>query len=241
MNRLLTITFLLAFVGGYADATGLLVTQAFTGHITGNIVLTMIHLAQAHWGEAAATVLSVVTFTVGTIVAEWVEFGMGDAAPTRQLRLPLVIVCLLVLVAAGGRWYPGEHGNRWFIGFLALAMGFQNGALRRSGGVGVHTTFITGATTSLVTAVLKPRPGGGQEPADRAKSTATTVLGGVIAIFALGAAAGGLLQPRLGVWGISVILLPLVVALVLTFNPREALTPPDPGTAVWAAGNQPIR
>ena len=45
-TRLVLVTFLLAFQGGYADAISYLSRQVFAGHLIGNLVLLMIHLAE---------------------------------------------------------------------------------------------------------------------------------------------------------------------------------------------------
>ncbi len=233
MKRLLNITLLLAYVGGYADAVGFLLTRCFTGHVTGNITLTMIHLAQADWGGAAAAVLSVVAFVIGTAGAEWTEFGKEDVAPARRLRVPLALVCLLAAAAVGCQGYGGVRSSQAVVGLLALAMGFQNGALRRSGDVGVHTTFMTGLTTSLLAALIKTRLGG-RDAAARARP-ALALLAGVVSAFALGAATGGCLQTRFGVWGFAVVLLPLAVALAMTFGSDEVSTRPGSEKAVRPA------
>src|SRR5260370_17030369 len=37
-----------------------------------------------------------------------------------------------------------------FVIFVSLALGLQNGAFRRVGGISVHTTYLTGMITSLI-------------------------------------------------------------------------------------------
>ena len=97
--RLVLVTFLLAFLGGYADAVSYLWTEVFAGHLTGNLVLLMIHLAQSAWLASAVDALAVGAFLLGTAGAEWLT---ADALPTpraRQLSVPLPVeVSLLVVV-----------------------------------------------------------------------------------------------------------------------------------------------
>lgn len=39
-----------------------------------------------------------------------------------------------------------------FVICLSLALGMQNGAFQRTGGISVHTTYLTGLITSVITA-----------------------------------------------------------------------------------------
>ena len=71
MRRLLVIAFLLAFVGGYADAASYLLTKSFTGPLTGNTVFLCLHLVQGAWREAVSNALAVAAFLAGTAGAEW--------------------------------------------------------------------------------------------------------------------------------------------------------------------------
>src|SRR5260370_15396278 len=58
-----------------------------------------------------------------------------------------------------------------FVIFVSLALGLQNGAFRRVGGISVHTTYLTGMITSLIsteaekyTSDLPPTPVGAPDP-----------------------------------------------------------------------------
>jgi uncharacterized membrane protein YoaK (UPF0700 family) len=84
-------SFGLAFFGGFGDAASFVLAKTFTGHVTGNLVLTAIVVA-------------------------------ADMA----------------------------HGVEIFVIFVSLALGLQNGAFRRAGGISVHTTHLTGMLTSLI-------------------------------------------------------------------------------------------
>lgn len=40
---------LLAFISGFVDACSFVVFEVFTGHLTGNSILSMVHLAKLDW------------------------------------------------------------------------------------------------------------------------------------------------------------------------------------------------
>ena len=101
-----------------------------------------------------------------------------------------------------------------FLACLCLALGLQNGALGKIGPVAFHTTFITGVSTTLVTALVAGQPG----PKRR-------LLPAIILCFVCGAFCGAFLASRFGVAGFGVVflLLALTWAVAVT-DPREAGT-----------------
>ena len=212
MRRALAVAFLLAFVGGYADAASYLLTKSFTGHLTGNTVFLCLHLVQGAWREAASNALAITAFVAGTAGAEWMEVGSGGPARARQFAVPLLVEEALLLIAAGFRWQPGRLGNDLTVVFLCLGLGLQNGALRRCGAMSVHTTFITGMGTTLVTAVFQRASG--QEKPDDQKKRPPAILAGMLLTFAAGAAVGGWLDFRFRLWGFTGIFVPCIVALI---------------------------
>ncbi len=212
MRRLLVIAFLLAFVGGYADAASYLLTKSFTGHLTGNTVFLCLHLVQGAWREAASNALAIAAFVAGTAGAEWMAVGSGEPARARRLAVPLLIEGALLLIAAVFRWQPGLPGNDLTVVFLCLGLGLQNGVLRKCGATSVHTTFITGMSTTLVTAVFQ-RASGEERPDDRKKHP-PALLAAMLLTFAAGAAVGGWLDFRFKIWGFAGIFVPCAAALV---------------------------
>jgi hypothetical protein len=63
---------------------------------------------------------------------------------------------VILIVAASLALSSGlAHGVGIFVIFLSLALGLQNGAFRRVGGISVHTTYLTGMITSLISTEAK--------------------------------------------------------------------------------------
>jgi uncharacterized membrane protein YoaK (UPF0700 family) len=62
------------------------------------------------------------------------------------LGIEVILIVAASLAMASGVAYGAEV----FVMFVSLALGLQNRAFRRVGGITVHTTYLTGMITSLV-------------------------------------------------------------------------------------------
>ena len=229
-RRLLAIAWLLAFVGGFADAASYILTKSFTGHVTGNTVLLAIHLVQMQWREAGVSAGAIVAFLAGTGSAEWLEISPGAPAAARQLRGPLLWEGALLLIAVGCLAQARVIGDAPGIVLFCLALGLQNGALQKCGGASVHTTFITGMSTTWVTA--EARYLSGQERwADRHKHLPAR-LGWMLLAFVAGAAAGGWLASHFHARGLTGIFVPLAGAFAIACaDAEDNPTSPDQAAA----------
>ncbi len=217
--RLVLVTFLLAFLGGYADAVSYLSTEVFAGHLTGNLVLLMIHLAQSAWHALATDALAVGAFLLGTAGSEWLT---ADAPPTtraRPLFVPLLVEASLLLIVVCLR-RAGASGNAASVLFLCLGLGWQNGALRKCGAASIHTTFMTGLGTTLLSAMM-PRAKQSEAPEDPAKHP-LTVLCGILLAFAAGAGAGGWCHTFHSAWELPGLFMPLAAAMLVAFSDGNA-------------------
>ncbi|HJT05497.1 MAG TPA: YoaK family protein [Stellaceae bacterium] len=126
----------LAVIAGYADTVGFLRFDAFAGLMTGNTILLGISLANAQLVRAAVYGAIIGTFLAGVLLsrallqlgaAQWMALTVTSA---------LHVAC-------------GFLGRRLAALLLALAMGMQNAAATRFGGVSLNTVFITGNLQKL--------------------------------------------------------------------------------------------
>jgi len=138
----------LAFVGGYGDAAGYLVAKTFTGHLTGNLVLMAIGVAGGDWRATLRNLLAIVTFLTGVFLSAL----LSRVSSLRSLRQVLLTEIILIGAAALAAARGAPAAASLLVICLALALGLQNGAVRRSGGISVHTSFVTGMLMSLITA-----------------------------------------------------------------------------------------
>jgi uncharacterized membrane protein YoaK (UPF0700 family) len=150
---------LLALNAGFVDAVGFLVlVRLFVAHMSGNTAALGVALGERHWGEALFRASPIPAFVLGTALGA----AACEIAARRGVRSTFALACgletilLLLFLVCGYR--PFHTGSLtpdlgWPFYLLAalpaLAMGVQNASLRRVGGVGVRTTFVSGVLTNL--------------------------------------------------------------------------------------------
>ena len=137
----------LALLAGYVDAVGYLSLHAFPANMTGTIVLSGIALADLRLDAAAAHAGAVLALLGGVLA--WrglLRLGQG---PAPSLALAALLVAGVAEMHAAGQaaLFP-----------LAFAMGMQNAAATRFGGIGLNTSFITGDLERLGETLVDARP-----------------------------------------------------------------------------------
>ncbi len=200
---------LLAFCGGYGDATGYLLAKTFTGHVTGNLVLLALALPGAHPSQILPRVVAIACYLAGTgagfLLTGWDRRRATPAAFVAQAALLLAIVAPQVRHAAG---FP-----LLLILALSLALGLQNGLVTSIAGVSLHPTFLSGDFTTLVSTWVKAKQGGtGAKPPH---SATAPVLLAVIGSFFVGAATARIVSVALGDLLPASLLLPLLAATLV--------------------------
>jgi uncharacterized membrane protein YoaK (UPF0700 family) len=201
----------LAFVGGYGDAISVLLAKTFTGHITGSLVLGAIAIAAHEWTALVVHLSAVLFFLLGVVSTVLIERGLVAWPSLNSLPIVLsieVILTIAAYLALASRVAPRVE---IFVVCLALALGMQNGAFQRTGGISVHTTYLTGMITSLVTAEAK-----------RSKITGTrapklNLLYGIWLAFFVGGAVGAVMVfqfKETGILGASFLLLIILISRI---------------------------
>ncbi len=193
-DKWLTLGF--ALIGGYGDAAGFVLAKTFTGHVTGSLVLAAIALVAQDWRgvfthfSAAACFLSGIPLGVliARLSAEWAFW------PT----LTTVMAIEVILIVAG----------------YFLALGLQNGAFRRTGGISVHTTYLTGTITGLIATETEKLALRGTSVPATSPDPKFGLLWGIWAVFVLGAAIGAAAAfhfKERGILGSALILFAIIV------------------------------
>ena len=207
------LSFGLAFVGGYGDAAGFVLAKTFTGHVTGNLVLGAIAVAAHDWRATLGHLSAIVTFLIGVLVSVLIArpFKAWPSAPF----LPIVMGIEVILIVAASLVLASDvaHGVAIFVIFVSLALGLQNGAFRRVGGITVHTTYLTGMITSLVSAEAEKYAFEVVSPPVRAPDPQIGLLCGIWIAFVLGAATGAAMVlhfKALGMLGAGLLLIVLI-------------------------------
>jgi len=207
------LTFGFALIGGYGDAAGFVLAKTFTGHITGSLVLAAITAVARDWRGTFAHFSAVVCFLSGIPLSALLA-RLSAVWPSWPTLATVMLMEVILIVA--GYLALASHAPaavEIFVVFLSLALGLQNGAFRRTGGISVHTTYLTGMITGLIATKA-------EEWAFRSTSGPSTALDpkfgflcGVWAVFILGAVMGAAAAfhfKELGILGAALVLLAII-------------------------------
>ena len=138
----------LAFIGGYADASSYLLARTFTGHLTGNCVLAAVSAASKEWYLTLDRLLAVIVFLAGILLS----LMLNRFVPVRLRQYSLAIAMLIevLLFLSASFLLSNRATQELFIVCMCLALGIQNGALHKTNGISVHSTYMTGMVTTLM-------------------------------------------------------------------------------------------
>jgi uncharacterized membrane protein YoaK (UPF0700 family) len=211
----------LAFVGGYADASSYLLARTFTGHLTGNCILAAVSVAGRDWYAALDRLLAVILFLAGILLS----LTINRFAPARLRQSPLTFAMLLevLLFLGAGLLLVIGATPEWFIVCMCLALGIQNGALNKTKGISVHSTYMTGMVTTLTQKsfdrfLLKPGPK--EDTSNRSAPLGIQILASMWISFIFGALIGAVMVSSFHSIGLLGIVLPLV-GLIIAENAKR--------------------
>jgi len=208
------LSFGLALVGGYGDTAGFVIAKTFTGHVTGSLVLATVGAAAHDWGAALGHASAVVVFLAGIPLSVLLDRALAAWSSWRLLPTVMGIEVILIVAAYWASASQAAFGTEAFVACMSLALGLQNGAFRRTGGISIHTTYLTGAITSLIGMRMERQ---GSPPIRIAAATTEAkvrMLCGIWVAFVVGSGTGAAMVLRFGKVGIlGVALLLLAVML----------------------------
>jgi uncharacterized membrane protein YoaK (UPF0700 family) len=217
------LSFALAFVGGYGDAASFVLAKTFTGHVTGNLVLAAVAVAAHEWRAMLGPLSAIVTFLIGVLLSTLIARPLKTWPSWPLLPTVMGIEVTLIVAASLALASNVVHGVAIFVIFVALALGLQNGAFRSAGGISVHTTFLTGMITRLVSAEAEKYTSGVVPPPVRAPDTEIGLLSGIWIGFVLGAGTGAAMVLRfkaLGMLGAALLLIALILRSSMVFQEK---------------------
>jgi uncharacterized membrane protein YoaK (UPF0700 family) len=205
----------LAFIGGYADASSFLLARTFTGHLTGNCVLAAVSTAGKDWSLTLDRLLAVIVFLGGILVSL-----VLSRFASRRLRQPSLAIAMLieVLLFLGAFLFVSNRANELFIVCMCLALGIQNGALNRTNGISVHSTYMTGMVTTLIHKSFDHLSSKESRKEDSSKQSACLAIQVLVSMwisFIFGAVTGAVMVTSfhsIGLLGIVLVLIPLTFA-----------------------------
>jgi uncharacterized membrane protein YoaK (UPF0700 family) len=210
----LWLSFGLAFVGGYGDAASFVLAKTFTGHVTGNLVLAAIAVAFHDWRAALKHLSAIVTFLIGIFLSVLIVRPLKTWPSWPLLPTIMGIEVILIVTASLALASDLAHGVETFVIFVSLALGLQNGAFRRVGGISVHTTYLTGMITSLISSETEKYVSEVVPPLVRTPDPRIGLLCGIWIAFVLGAGTGAAMVMHFkapGMLGAALLLILLVL------------------------------
>jgi uncharacterized membrane protein YoaK (UPF0700 family) len=204
----------LAFIGGYGDAASFVLAKTFTGHVTGNLVLAAIAVAAHDWRATLAPLSAIVTFLIGILLSVLIVRPLKTWSSWPFLPTVMGVEVILLITASLAPSSGVPHGVGIFVTFLSLALGLQNGAFRRVGAISVHTTYLTGMITSLISTEAEQYTSEEAPLHIRTHDPKIELLCVIWIAFVVGAAAGAALVLHfgaLGTLGAALLLIPLAL------------------------------
>jgi len=216
-----SLSFGLAFVGGYGDAASFVLAKTFTGHVTGNLVLGAIAVAGRDWRAMLGHLSAILTFLVGVLLAAIIARPLKVWPSWPLLPTVMGIEAILIVAASLALASDVAHGVAIFVIFVSLALGLQNGAFRRAGGISVHTTYLTGMLTSLISSQAERYTSDAIPPSVLAQDLEIRLLSGIWIAFILGAGTGAAMVLHfraLGMLGAALVLITLIVHSSIASN-----------------------
>ena len=211
----------LAFIGGYADAAGFLLANTFTGHVTGNLVLSAISVARADWPTFSRRVLAIALFLAGILFSVILERFVASRRAWSLLPAMMGLEIVLISIAYFALTSHLALQLEVFITCMSLALGLQNGGFHKAGGISVHTTYLTGMITDLVRTEAEKYTSGAALSRVSAPDPKRSILCGLWFAFVLGAAIGAAMVFRLealAIVGAALLLLALLMREAVTLS-----------------------
>jgi uncharacterized membrane protein YoaK (UPF0700 family) len=174
--------------------------------VTGNSVLAAIALTTG--GATGELLLAVFCFLGATAFAQRLRSSTDRSLNSNGFRYVLIAEITLLLLSP--YTLVGQH-RALFITAMCLVFGLQNGVLSKADGIGLHSTYLTGTLTHLLSLLVRADATG-----RAATKFETRTLLFVWFAFVAGALCGGLMISHLGpkgVWG-----MPLLLIVVLAMS-----------------------
>lgn len=212
-KKILALTGLLAFIGGFTDGTVFRQFGIFCGHLTGNSVLCIVQLARGEVRRFFLTAAVMAAFCAGV----WCGTVLCGKVSLRRYGsvAGLLSACLIL---AGQLFGGGGFADMLCGCGCGFSLGMLNAVARNAIAGKTAVSYITGTTISLVEELPGP---GGSRSGDSRRSHVLTVAG-----FLAGAGSGVALTCRFGVGALS---FPALAFAVLFFWFIQAEKKTEPG------------
>ena len=214
MSESFAVGILLSLCGGFQDAyTYMGRDKVFANAQTGNIVLLGNHLAQGEWALCARYAIPVIAFAAGIFLAQKIRYrcvGQDRVLHWRQLVVGLeMLVLFIVGFLPEGMSLPANV-------LVSFSCAMQADSFKKIRGNAMATTMCIGnlrSATDLLCAYTETK--------DKTLWKKSMQYYFFIAVFAVGAALGGVVTRRIGVRAVWVCCALLLISFALMFFQEE--------------------
>ena len=199
--------------GGFQDAyTYICRGEVFANAQTGNIVLMSTHFFSREWGEALRYLIPVLSFLLGTCVAELIhrKFKAYEKIHWRQIVL---IIEMILLTCVGFMPHSLDAAANALVSFVCA---MQVETFRKVRGSAFATTMCTGNLRSGTEQLVIWRQTGDRGAARKMKNYYSIIL-----VFILGGAIGALVTNAVGEKALLLTLVPLAAVFLIMFIEEE--------------------
>lgn len=194
--------FAMAFTGGFADAASFILVGTFSGHVTGNTVLSFIQLTQGQYTDLLLSLMALTGFCIGSLTGiVWRQ----NIKIQNNTCIPIVLQLFLITFAIAAKKTFPQYPESTYIFILAFSfsLGLQNGAYNHICQAKIHTTYISGTTTTLLEALFYTDK---TKPAQIFGRNVTLTL---VSAFGLGACTGAFMTYHFNMNG-TLLLIPII-------------------------------
>ena len=217
MSESFIVGILLCLAGGFQDAyTYNFRDKVFANAQTGNIVLMGQNLAMGEWGTALRYLLPLLAFVGGIWLAQTIRYRCRRRQRTMLHWRQVVLAIEILILFAVGLFPTVKEWNVAANVLVSFSCAMQVDSFRKIRGSGIASTMCIGnlrSATDLLCAY--------KETGDKQMRQKGLWYYGFILVFAVGAAAGGILSPRWGEKAIWLCCVTLLLAFVIMFIEEE--------------------
>jgi uncharacterized membrane protein YoaK (UPF0700 family) len=207
----------LAFAGGYGDSASFVLANTFTGHVTGAFVLAAISVASHDWPTCSRRFIGIALFVAGILCSATLRRFAIRKPPWFLFSSVMGIEIVLISAAYFAMTSHVAFRLELFVSCMSLALGLQNGAWQKAGAISVHTTYLTGMLTDLLTSAAERSNAPAALDREPEANLKASLHRGIWLAFVLGAGIGAAMVFRFEALGILGIALPLAAIMIASW------------------------
>lgn len=204
---------LFTFIGGFADASSFLISGIFTGHITGNLVLSTVYGVDQNYHLLWHSIIAIIGFTSGTMLGAWFRIKKEIKIFYKTSIALFFQLTVLIFIFVINLYFHNDTSHIIFFGGLSFALGLQNGTINSFHKIGIHSSYVTGMSTTLINNYFTLQK---NDPNYIQKTSLYKIQLCIIIAFVMGALVGVLCVHYMQFIGFSTLGILLLISIILS-------------------------